>query len=167
MNRISDQDRSEIRRLYMHGIGPTEISRRFECSITTVYRIVDPAYNEMSRRLSREAQKRRRGVCKSCGGETLYNGHAASGVSSYCASCNADLARERGRGLRGTGPQAQRLFALLDRKGPLRYMQIVNALGWTEGFTGAHLARLRSYGLIVRLSRGVYGRSSSEVEKAA
>jgi hypothetical protein len=42
---------------------------------------------ENNLRFSREAKKKRRGVCADCGGETRYNGRNGRVVSERCASC--------------------------------------------------------------------------------
>jgi biotin operon repressor len=106
---------------------------------------------EQSLRLSREAKRRVRGTCVDCGAETKYDGHGRR-AALRCSVC---AHRKSGETQRGTGRTQARILALL-ANGPMRFGEIQEALGTYSGFVANHVHRLRKYGLIVRLERGLY-----------
>ena len=60
----------------------------------TVKRWLDPDYNERQLHLSREAKRRRQGICESCGGPTRYSGgrNGRPIISRRCAACSLERA---------------------------------------------------------------------------
>ena len=104
-------------------------------------------------RLSREAKRRRTGTCRVCGVTTRYSGHAGKAVSDLCP---AHAAQANGARLRGSGPLAQKILAYLDE--PRRFSEIRDELGMGHNTVSPMLNKLVRYGLIERVSRGVYVR---------
>lgn len=95
---IPEDVREAIRRAYVPRVfGLKRVASQFGVSKTTARRIVDPDYNERNRRASREAKRRRTGVCRECGGVTRYNGHGRA-VSDLCATCANALHERCSRG---------------------------------------------------------------------
>ncbi|MFL5864680.1 MAG: hypothetical protein ACJ780_28620 [Solirubrobacteraceae bacterium] len=107
---------------------------------------------EADLRSSREAKRRRTGVCEDCGGVTRYGGQKDAAVSRLCVSCSAR--RVNGR-RRGTGPTQARILAFVG-DGERRFMEIVAACGLGKGPGCSHLHRLLKLGLLERPRRGVY-----------
>lgn len=112
---------------------------------------------ERNRRSSRDAKRRRRGLCVDCGAETRYNGSTVNGPSLRCRNCAAVAA---GRAKSGTGDQQQRLLDLLGDGRDWRRADILDALGMTgrHGWFSQLVARLLKQGLIERPRRAVYRR---------
>jgi hypothetical protein len=110
---------------------------------------------EKGLRLSREAKRRRKGTCRSCGRETPYHGHGKS-VSDLCSMCSRAQERERGLRRRGTTGKTAAMLKYLDR--PRRRADFRDHFGMTKGYADAMIGRLLKYGLIERVSRGVYQR---------
>jgi hypothetical protein len=109
---------------------------------------------ENSLRASREAKRRRIGICKDCGAETRYNGHRGS-TSEFCVDC---AAKRIGEKLRGTGSLNRRIIDYLAEE--RRYMDICRRFDRTTPQMASQLNRLVRYGLIVRIRRGVYKAAS-------
>lgn len=84
--------RDEATRLRNLGLSFKEIGERVGVSARHARYLADPVYAEQSRRASREAKRRRTGVCARCGGETRYAGKS-SAVADVCASCAPDAYR--------------------------------------------------------------------------
>ena len=144
--------------LRAEGLSYLRIGRALGVSTSTARRWTRPGYADHSRAVSREAKRRRRGVCEVCGAETRYNGHRGIGVSAQCIRCQA---RERGRERRGHSPIAERAVAFLAT--PHHFAEIADHLGISKGYVSELLDRLRRYGLIERIARGVYVAANSEV----
>lgn len=108
---------------------------------------------ENTLRLSREAKRRRTGTCKECGATTRYNGGKDKPVSDLCAKCAAE---KSGRARRGTGGNMERVMRMLAE--PCSRSDLHEALGISYGVLDVTLNRLLGYGLIERVSRGVYRR---------
>ena len=109
---------------------------------------------ETGRRLSREAKRRRTGVCEDCGAVTRYSWRGTNGTSRFCPSC---AAKRSNAARRGQGPRQQQLHALLSE--PRRYSEIRDALTVTSEHTMVLLIRELRAGRIERVSRGVYRRA--------
>lgn len=108
-------------------------------------------------RLSREAKRRRTGTCVDCGATTRYNGHGVA-VSARCVACaNA----RRGEATRGQGFRQQQIATLL-ASGTMRFCEIREALGASGQLTSILLRRAVRYGIIRRVSRGVYALASED-----
>ena len=83
------------RALYLSGHGYRPVARLLGISPSSVRRYVDSDYAERNRRQSREAKRRRTGICRECGGVTLYNGRKkGTAVSTLCAACSRRLQHE-------------------------------------------------------------------------
>ena len=87
--------RAEATRLYIPGVfGYKRVGKRLGVGGTTIKRWLDPDYNERHLRLSREAKRRRQGICEDCGGPTRYGGGPCRGrehrpiISKLCAACS-------------------------------------------------------------------------------
>ena len=105
---------------------------------------------ENSQRLSREAKRRRTGICVDCGAVTRYNGR---GVAKRCLTCaNRVTAKPK----IGKGSGQVKVLAFLSE--PRRYSEVRDELGLTNEMASVTLHRLRSHGLVERVSRGVYVR---------
>lgn len=144
------------RKLYVPGVfGIRRVARELGISETSVRRYVDEGFRARNLADSREAKKRRTGICEICGGETRYNGHAGRPVSEICAACNVSLIREIAIDLRGSGHQQGKTLEFL-ASGPKHFMEICRHLGKPQGAIGPHLLRLMKHGFVVRLRRGVY-----------
>lgn len=76
-----------IRRLAREGLTPKAIAAVEECSLTTVYRHLNPAVNETSRRASRKWKARHGGICEACGGPTSIR-RDGKGAHRFCGACN-------------------------------------------------------------------------------
>ncbi len=108
-------------------------------------------------RLSREAKRRRRGICEDCGTETRYNGHNGTGVSRLCNPCmNRRIAASR----QGTGPLGQRILSFVG-DGERRMGEIADVCGASYKMTATALHRLVRYGLLERPAHGVYRKAES------
>ncbi len=83
------EKRAKARELYVPGIVTLEsVAKIIGVSRSTVLRYVNDASNENTLRKSREAKRKRTGVCSQCGGETRYSGHKSNDyVSTVCNSC--------------------------------------------------------------------------------
>jgi hypothetical protein len=143
--------------LHAGGLSYSRIAAMLGVSATTVRRWVMPGVNERHLRQSREAKRRRTGVCATCGGPTRYSGGSgADSVSRTCQRCNAIASGELQRQRAGQGPMQQQLYTLLADRGPLRFVEIRAELGLSSGYVAAFLDRERKTGRIVRVRRGVY-----------
>ncbi len=109
---------------------------------------------EKSRRLSREAKRRRTGICESCGNPTSYNGLTNNGPSRVCRPCSAV---ERGLAKRGTGSAETAILAFI-AKDERRLFEIAAGVGITWNHAHVTLHRLMRYGMVERPRRGVYRR---------
>jgi hypothetical protein len=102
--------------------------------------------------LSREAKRRRSGTCADCGEPTRYSGHGRS-ASARCIPCSNRRSADKQR---GTGWAADAVRAALADGRELHYMELVQALGRSNGYTASTVNRLLRHGIIVRVRRGVY-----------
>lgn len=84
---IATDVRDQAVALRQTGLGYKTVARKVGISPSTVRRFTDAEYAERQRRLSREAKRRRTGICVDCGGLTRYNGTNGQDVSKRCASC--------------------------------------------------------------------------------
>lgn len=112
-----------------------------------------PAALERSRALSREAKRRRTGICEECGDETRYNGHTTNGTSRLCSRCGKKAAGETKR---GGGPMQRRLYALVGQNSEMRYSEICAALQISKDYAGVMLNYELRNDRIRRVRRGVY-----------
>ena len=87
MSTTVEDPRKERARELVKAFGPTMTAQRLGVSKNTVIRWTNPEYNERMLRQSREAKRRRKGVCKTCGGVTHYGGGKGKPVSEECNSC--------------------------------------------------------------------------------
>lgn len=112
-----------------------------------------PEALERNRVASREAKRRRRGVCVDCGAETRYAGKNGNAISMRCQACGPKYhARMH---LEGHGSVVERLYALLATR-PHRFSEIRDALGLSNEHTSMRLRRSIALGRIVRVRYGVY-----------
>lgn len=104
---------------------------------------------------SRAVKETYRGTCKLCGAATT--GCDGPGLArEICAACApGHYGPIYAAARRGHGPTVDRLFVLFNGV-PVRYSEIRDALGITDGRTSGLLNRLVRYGLIVRIGRGLY-----------
>ncbi len=105
---------------------------------------------------SREAKRRRRGVCLDCGAETRYAGGSNAEGTAVALRCVACAARRNGERLRGQGRHQRALRELLGLRGPLRRSAIGPALGISDDHVSVLLTSELRRGAIRRLERGVY-----------
>lgn len=100
------------------------------------------------------------GVCEVCGAAT--DGSNGRGLApTRCRDHNPAYEAQASR--RGNGWRQKELLALLD-DGPKRYMEISTAMGFARKTDAmVHLWRLMQYGLVVRVSRGLYARADSPI----
>jgi hypothetical protein len=108
---------------------------------------------ENERRASREAKRKRTGTCRVCGAVTRYSGRDGRAVSELCPT---HAAQESGAKRRGTGSNQARVLDYISE--PRRYSEIRDNLGISDAMMGTTIHRLLEYGLIERVSRGVYVR---------
>lgn len=141
-----------VRGLRDQGMSLAAIARETGLSVSKVRRILSPEYAERMRQLSREAKRRRTGTCEKCGTETRYNGHAhvTSRLCLPCAAAASGLAR------RGHGPRPRQVVDLLERQPTATYTEICRHLGVVGPHAANVLNRMVRFGLIERVSRGVY-----------
>lgn len=111
---------------------------------------------DKQRRWSRDAKRKRTGTCRRCGGVTRYGGKTGRAVASVCATCLPDVNRERGLERRGTVGKTAAILDYLSE--PRTYSDVRDEFGMADGYASSMLDRLRKYGLIRRISRGVYQR---------
>jgi hypothetical protein len=138
------------------GLTYQEIAERLGVSRRTISRCFNERDYETTLRTSREAKRRRTGTCEDCGEPTRYNGHTVNGPSRYCEPCGH---QRQGLSLRGRGFTGEVLAYLSE---PRRFSEIRNHFGISSGYTGMILVgRLMPYGLVTRLSRGVYQRTDA------
>lgn len=150
VDRYTDADRALVARLAAAGWGPTRISRETGIRYATVYRWTHPEYADRTRRSSRDSKRRLRGRC-ACGAETGYHGRDGKRVSDRCRSC---ANTENGLAKRGTGSVQQALLALCAE--PRRPVYVADALGISRSHAQVTLHRLRRYGFVERVGRGLY-----------
>jgi transcriptional regulator with XRE-family HTH domain len=137
------------------GLTYPQIAERLGVSHNTVARLFSDRAHESSKRASREAKQRRTGTCEDCGATTRYNGHADA-VSRYCHPC---ISARQAPGKRGTGLTGEVLEYLSE---PRRFSEIRDHFGLYNGYVAQMLVgRLMPYGLVTRLSRGVYQRTDA------
>lgn len=64
--------------------------------------------------------------------------------------------------LQGTGPRGRELLALLESEGPMRFMEIHEAINTkSKAQTMNLLLRLMRYGLVERVQRGIYMKAAA------
>lgn len=114
---------AEIRSLYRPGaFGYRQVAARTGVSRTTVKRVIHPERAERDRQLSREAKRRRTGVCVRCGRETRYNGKRGNnGPSEICTSCAREDALASRRWTREAIIEAMQRWALENGRPPTAY----------------------------------------------
>jgi predicted transcriptional regulator len=78
------------------GLTLAAIAERLVVSRSTVIRLLDPEAAERHRAKSREAKRRRTGVCVDCGGTTRYSGQAGKSTAVRCRACQ-DYAQTEAR----------------------------------------------------------------------
>src|SRR3990172_857896 len=79
------------RELYVPGVvGYQRVGKMLGLDRTTVRRWVNPEAAEKDRQYSREAKRRRTGICKDCGGQTPYHGKRGKTVSDLCRACSLE-----------------------------------------------------------------------------
>jgi len=84
----NDEAARRARELYVPRVfGYKAVARELGISVTSVRRYVDDNFHQRMLADSREAKKRRTGVCERCGGETRYNGRTTNGPSPICDTC--------------------------------------------------------------------------------
>lgn len=111
----------------------------------------DAAYRR-NQEASRRAKARRTGQCIDCGSATRYNGVTVNGPSPRCSPC---AKKHVGQQRRGSGEVMTRVLDAL-QDGPLGRSDLLAVTGRSHGHLSQPLARLLRYGLIVRVSQGVY-----------
>lgn len=149
---------AQIRPLREQGLTYREIAEQLGISVTYARRILNPCY-DTAQTMSREAKRRRTGQCVDCGATTRYGGQAKTRtVSTRCVPCAQARIRAARRALRGTGPTQQKALIYLSQ--PRTYSELRDHLGITSGHTSFLLHKLLEYGLIERVSRGVYQRTA-------
>ncbi|HVM69553.1 MAG TPA: hypothetical protein VM204_06925 [Gaiellaceae bacterium] len=149
----------QVTELRAQGLTYPQIAARLDLSLDHVKRLGNPGRYERDLVASREAKKRRTGTCERCGGPTRYAGKTNS-VSPVCADCApAEYGPKMAAKRRGRGPVAEKALAFLTE--PRRFVDLVRHLGVTENQASVLLHRLLRYGLIRRISRGVYVRADA------
>lgn len=108
---------------------------------------------------SRALKERYRGTCHLCGAATTgcFGPDKAPTVCGNCAP--AHYGPQFAAARRGHGPQVSKALEFLAE--PRRYSELRDHLGVTGGNARVILHRLRGYGLIRRVSHGVYVREES------
>jgi ribosomal protein S27AE len=145
--------------LRAQGLTYAQIAERLGVSLQTVKRTFSDRTYETDRRLSREAKQRRTGTCIDCGDATRYAGHGHV-VSLRCGPCGAEQSRQLAATRRGSGPLGSRVLRFLEQ--PRTYTDLLAYLNGNKGLLSQLLyGRLLRYGLVTRLSRGVYQRADN------
>ncbi len=148
----------EVRALHSDGLTYRQIAERLGISLTHASRLGSyGVVMENTLKASREAKRRRHGNCSDCGAQTAYSG-GPEVVGQRCVPC---ANRAIGIGARGSGPVVSEALAFMAT--PRRFKEIRDHLGITQAHTGSMLARLRSYGLIERVRRGLYVATSERL----
>jgi hypothetical protein len=138
------------------GLTYREIAPRVGLSLTHTKRLLNPRSMETTLRLSREAKRRRTGQCENCGGPTKYAGYREKRTSPVCQNCAPEVYGPIYRAKYiGKGKNITHLLELL-ADGPMRYIEICDALGIERDAMGMLLGRAVRHGLIERVSRGLY-----------
>jgi len=116
---------------------------------------------ERDRLSSREAKRRRTGICEVCGEMTRYNGHGRRprDVSRICYICSA---RRNAAAQRGTGSHGAAVLKHLRRVRVARAVELTHEFGVSSQQTHVLLRRLMNYGLVERRARGWYALKSEE-----
>ena len=148
------EDRRRALELHREGLGYKRIARELGVGKTTVRHWIKPDAAERDRQVSREAKRRRHGICERCGGATNYNGRKGQPLCRYCGPCGKIVAAEAKRARAGTGPIQQRLYAFCDW--PRRFSEIPAGVGISLDHAKALVGREYKLGRLIRLSRGVY-----------
>jgi hypothetical protein len=155
---VKYEERSaQVLALRRDGLTYRQISERLGISLTHAKRCGSAPSYETTLRCSREAKRRRIGTCERCGAATHYGGKKEA--ARLCVSCNGEYSRERGLSLRGSGPTQQRALALLAAGRTATFTEIADVVG--RNFAPLLIGRLLSYGLIERVSRGVYRKAAA------
>jgi hypothetical protein len=99
--------------------------------------------------------------CEECGGRTSTSDRRVrvrgGSRKKERQLCNACSSRLRGERQRGTGELTERLLALLD--GRRRTIEVAAELGITQNHAHVRTHQLVKFGLVERVSRGVYRRT--------
>lgn len=160
MTAPADARAEAVRLRSQEGLGCKRIARLLGVSPSTVRRWTNPEYAERQLRLSREAKRRRRGVCERCGGETRYSGGRNSSgtpVATLCARCGTQASVDHHQALRGSGDLQPRILAFLDE--PRRLSELQRLLSAPQaGRVSTELGRMIRYGTVERVERGLYRR---------
>lgn len=93
------------------------------------------------------------GECEVCGART-DGSYGRALAPKVCAKCAPVFYAPTFAAKRGTGPVMSRALALCAE--PIRYADLRDALGVSNGWASVLLHRMVRYGLIERVSRGVY-----------
>lgn len=114
-----------------------------------------PAY-QRELAAARALKDRYSGTCERCGGPTSgSNGRAAA--PPVCAACAPGVYGPRyAAQLRGRGPTVARVLDFMGDGVEHRFMEIARGCGVSSDHVGQILIRLRRFGLVVRVRRGVY-----------
>jgi len=136
--------RDQACRLYLPGVrGVGTVAKMIGVPKTTVRRWVNPETAEKQRKISREAKRKRKGICSECGGQTSYNGHDKA-VSDTCANCVRDQQRANRRWTRENVIAAIQLFHARNGRPP-------SAKDWNRPDRGTDYPSL---GAVIRRSYG-------------
>lgn len=102
----------------------------------------------------RERRKRYQGTCERCGAPT-DGSNGRDKAPRFCQTCAiAHYGPIFAVARRGRGPVVEQILAFTEE--PRRFVEIQNHVGISAGHAASTLNRLLRYGLIQRVSRGVY-----------
>lgn len=139
------------------GVPAFMIMEKLGISDNTLYRWTHPEYAARQSAQGRARKDKYRGRCEVCGSPT--DGSAGPGRAPRF--CTHHEPRLKMKARRGTGPTQLATLDFLST-GPKRFMEIREHLQITNWHTGVHLSRLHQYGLIKRVSRGMYALVTKE-----
>lgn len=160
---VSEELITEAQRLHDDGVSLYQIAAQLGINYSTLYRRLNPEYAERQRFNARQWKQRQRGRCERCGGVTRYNGHDRH-VSRFCAECSGEMLAAYGRSTRGSGPTIGRVLRLMSDGKERSYSEIRDAVGISDERMASMLyGRLLRYGLVRRVSRGVYVLAEQDV----
>jgi hypothetical protein len=105
---------------------------------------------------ARERKESYRGICEKCGASTS----CCDGPGKAKALCITCSNRKANKARRGTGPMSGAIVAYCAGQ-PRRYTEIRDHFGISKGHTSVAVNRLVKYGLLERVSRGVYRKAAA------